>query len=91
MIDGENSRDWNTNGSISIYVLKRWGIIFKISFSQFTCIRTYVDSVAVSGVERIPFFWKEVLDVAQASDLEFFGLLFDDFAMKGADERRRVK
>ncbi len=36
-------------------------------------------------------FRKESLDVVETSDLELLRLLFDDLAMKGVHQRRRVE
>ena len=53
------------------------------------CGFTHVDPVAVSRVERV--VREELDDVPEAGDLELFGLLLDDLAVEGVDERGRVE
>ena len=50
---------------------------------------THVDPVAVAGVEGV--VGEELDDVPEAGDLELFGLLLDDLAVEGVDERGGVE
>ena len=49
-----------------------------------------IDSVSIAGIERVAV-GEQLLNVAQTSDLEFFGLALDHFAVECVDERSGIE
>lgn len=84
-IYGENTNDWNSNSTIGPNILgfegEKNGIYSWVkSFDDIRIDLTYIDAIAVTGVEWI--YWEKCLDITQAGNFELFWLAFDHLTME---------
>ena len=48
---------------------------------------TYIHSVSISGIEGVPLWWEQLLQIPEAGDLKLLRFLLDDFPVEGIHQR----